>query len=117
MANRNKRIGTQFETDIVNFVHAGGPNGTHIIARRLGQTGLKDIGDVELHGRHYYATLQAKDWANFDLAGWVDDMEEQCANAGTDFGFVVAKRRRKNISKAYVITTLEQMRNYWEETL
>lgn len=105
MVNKAKIKGTSHETATVKFLKDNG----FPFARRLAQAGAKDLGDVTLGdtpvgGR---VTIECKDHAKINLAGFVDEMIEESRNNETDYGVVVVKRRGKNISQAYVVTTLE----------
>ena len=106
MVNKAKIKGTTFETATVNYLRANG----FPYARRLAQAGAADIGDISLGdepagGR---VTVECKDHAKINLAGFVDEMTVECINNKTEYSIVVMKRRGKNISQAYVVTTLEQ---------
>jgi hypothetical protein len=105
MVNKAKVKGTNWETALVNFLKA-----SHWpFARRIALAGSKDIGDISLGDTPLggTVTIEAKDHAAITLASFVDEMQEECRNAGTEYGVVIIKRRGKNVSQAYVVTTLD----------
>lgn len=105
MVNRAKQRGTSFETAVVNYCRDHG----FPYARRLALAGGADTGDITLGDEPAGGpvTIEAKDHAKLDLAGFVDEAITEAANAGTPLGVAVVKRRGKNVSQAYVVTTLE----------
>lgn len=44
----------------------------------------------------------------FDLAGYMDEVKAQTANAGAQIGIAVVKRRNKSTASTYVVMSLEQ---------
>lgn len=105
MVNKSKIRGTAHETATVNYLSENG----FPFARRLALAGSKDVGDVTLGDEPTGGpvTIECKDHAKIDLAGFVNEMVEECNNNNTEYGIVVIKRRGKNISQSYVVTTLE----------
>lgn len=106
MVNKSKIKGTAFESAIVRYLQDHG----FPYARRLALAGGADKGDITLGDEPVGGpvTLEAKDHAKINLAGFVDEAIKESENAGTPLGVVVVKRRGKNVSQAYVVTTLEQ---------
>ena len=103
MSSRAKAKGTRWESDIVRYL------GTD--AERLVQTGSSDQGDIKV-GRFI---VQARDRAQIDLSGSVDDARNQLAHyqrvhptSDAAFSVAVIKRRRRGIDESYVVMTLEQ---------
>jgi Holliday junction resolvase len=106
VVNKPKQRGTRFETALVGFLREHG----FPFARRLALAGGSDLGDLSLGDQPSGGpvVIEAKDHAKIDLAGFVDEMLAECANADNDYGVVVVKRRRKGIEDSYVVTTLGQ---------
>lgn len=100
MANPAKAKGTAWETAVVRFLREAGLD----TARRNAQHGAKDVGDI---GGVPHFAIEAKDHATLAFSEWLDQAEAEAANAGEDFGVVVAKRRRRPVGDAYVVMTLE----------
>ncbi len=99
MANPSKAKGTAWETAVVRYLQAEG----FPAARRNAQAGAADIGDIG--GLPHFA-IEAKDHGTLALAEWVRQANVEAANAGADFGAVVAKRRRAPVEDAYVVMDL-----------
>lgn len=106
MANPNKDKGDKYERDLkAHFREHGQPEAD----RRYGAGQPRDRGDII--GVYTPAgeaiTIQAKDVGAHNFSGWLDQVEEQRLEAGTRFGIVISKRRRKRIGLSYVTMTLE----------
>lgn len=99
MANRNKAKGTAWETAIVNFLREAG-----IVASRVVQHGRFDEGDIHVEGDY---VIEAKNVQKIDLASFVEQAQSEALNAKRPFFAAVIKRRGKNASQGYVVTTLE----------
>lgn len=97
--SRSKRKGTAFEREVVDFLVATG----HKAAERRALGGKNDKGDVI--GLPAW-TLELKATKEIDLAGAVDEARVEAINAGTLFYAAVIKRRRQNVSEAYVVLPL-----------
>jgi hypothetical protein len=97
--SKARQRGTQFETAVVNFLKENG----YPDAERWGSTNMA-LGDV----RNIPIVLEAKNHKSMALAEWCDQAEE-AGNRAKKLWAVVHKRNRKNISKAYVTMSLEQM--------
>ena len=114
MSSRAKAIGTRWESAIVTYLNEHGDH--H--AERLVQTGSSDQGDIRVGD----FILQARDRAQIDLSGSVDDGHTQLLNyqrghTGTDAKYSVAviKRRRRGTAEGYVVMTLDQFADIVEE--
>lgn len=63
MSARNKKIGSQWERDLEEYLNNEG-----LHARRLPRAGSKDIGDVAVHAKDYDVVMEAKNvkaaWAS-----------------------------------------------------
>lgn len=116
MSNPAKQRGTAFETAVKRYHEAGGKKGRSYQVQRLPLNGGVDLGDVELRGKYIF-TLQCKAQKAFNLAQWVRDAEAQSLAAGTDWGVAVVKAPGQNISRAYVVMSLETFRDLAEEIL
>ena len=101
VVNRSKRKGTQFETDVVDYLRANG----FPYAERRALRGTLDAGDIA--GVVGWA-LEAKACKEFDLAGWAAEAEQEAKNAGARWWAVIAKRRMRPTGDAYVVMTLSQ---------
>lgn len=113
MANRNKAKGTMFESAVVDYLNEGLEKRDHE-AHRIPLKGGVDEGDVQYRTearRDWIWTIQCKAEQKFDLAGYVRAAEEQSKAADTDWGVAVVKAPRKNISRAYVVMSLETFRD------
>lgn len=107
----NKRKGSQFETDLVEYLRKQG-----FTAERLRLTGRLDEGDVILHGVNGSFVLEAKATKVIDLASFVKQAELERDNyvkrRGLDVdqhGFAaVVKRRMKGIDQAYVVQPMHE---------
>jgi len=102
VSSKAKARGTRFESDIVRYL-----DGHDVV--RLVQTGSSDQGDIRVND----FILQAKDRAQMDLSGSIDDAHTQLAHyqklhpgEGVDYCAAVLKRRRRGIAETYVVITL-----------
>jgi Holliday junction resolvase len=96
-----KRKGSAFERDVVGFLTT---HGFPHAERSYGAGRPEDVGDIDgLPG----FVIEAKAHRSIDLAAWVDEAETERVHAGQPFAVVVAKRRNKPTSAAYVVMTLE----------
>jgi hypothetical protein len=97
-----RRKGTGFELEIVNFLRT---HGFPFAERAYGAGRPDDRGDIDgIPGW----TLEAKNHKEFDLAGWCREALEESLNARTSWWAVIAKRRNRPVSDAYVVMPLEQ---------
>jgi hypothetical protein len=88
VANRNQRVGTEFETLVLQGFRLAYPE-----AVRLGKQGAMDKGDIWLPGAPY--VVECKREKSLNLGGWMGEAEAEAANAGKPIGVVVHKRRGK----------------------
>lgn len=88
MANRNQKVGTEFETLVLQGFRARYPE-----AVRLGKQGAYDKGDIWLPGAPYI--VECKREKSINLGGWMGEAETEAVNAGKPIGVVVHKRRGK----------------------
>ncbi|MEO3922991.1 hypothetical protein ABGB07_03795 [Micromonosporaceae bacterium B7E4] len=95
--NRSKRIGTAWETAIVDYLRAVGV--PHAERRALG--GTHDRGDVAgIPG----VVIEAKNEKTITLAAYLDEAEQERLNDGADVGVAWIKRRGKTSPAAgYVL--------------
>jgi Holliday junction resolvase len=96
-----KHRGSAFEREVVEVLRANG----HPYAKRAYGAGKpKDTGDID--GVRGYA-IECKAHRAMALAAWMDEAIAEAANAGPGVvPVVVAKRRGKPTSEAYVILRL-----------
>jgi hypothetical protein len=99
----SKRKGTAWESAIVQFLRENGA--PH--AERRALCGNKDRGDIAgIPG----VAIEAKSAARLELAGWVDEAEQERCNDGADVGLVWIKRRgRTSPGAGFVILTGDQL--------
>lgn len=90
MPNPNKNKGSAYERLIVNYLR---DEGFSVDRTRAGWT--DDRGDI--HGLsgpdNRTFVFECKNHKAMDLAGWLAELDRECAAAGTDLGCVVHKRR------------------------
>lgn len=95
-----KSKGTKWESAIVAFLRDHG----FPYADRVPLSGSKDRGDVTVGPGS--PVIEAKNQARHSFAEWMDEAEEETANAGADHGVVWAKRRgHASPGRAYVVMT------------
>lgn len=87
MTNPQKAKGSAYERSIVDYLRQQG-----FTVERTRAGWADDRGDI--HGINRF-TWECKNQKTMALAGWVDELIVECANAGTDIGAVVHKRRGK----------------------
>ena len=101
MANPSKRKGTAWESQVVDYLREHGQP----YAERRALTGSADKGDVSgIPG----VMVECKAEKAIDLAGYMDEVKFQTANAGAQLGVAVVKRRNRGPGHAYVVMTLER---------
>lgn len=104
MTNRAKAKGTAGETAIVRYLIERG----WIHAKRITLKGNADEGDVVL-GDGIPVMIESKMTKAFTPSVFVDEMNEEVANALAEFGCVVWKRRgTTNVGEWYCLTTVDQ---------
>lgn len=85
MTNPQKIKGSSFERLIVNYLR---DHGFGVDRTRAGWS--DDKGDI--HGIAGF-TWECKNHKSMNLSGWISELLVECANAGTDLGAVVHKKR------------------------
>lgn len=98
MVNKNKRIGDEAERAVRDYLQL-----REVPAERVPAGNSADIADIWVP-RIWYPAIQVKNHSRLDLAGWVDDVEIQAANAKRSCGVVVHKRRGKGNPAAWYTT-------------
>lgn len=93
--NKPKRVGTSWESALVEFFRERGHN-----VLRPAQKGNKDIGDIV--GVPNW-TFEAKNTARLDFAGAIDEAKREAENAGTIWYAALVKRRGKGVSQGYAV--------------
>jgi hypothetical protein len=86
--NRSKQKGTAAESKVRDWLRS--LHWPH--AKRLGLAGSRDPGDIAL-GDGIPVTIEVKDVAAFDLAGWLKEAQTERDNNGHEVGVVIFKRR------------------------
>ncbi len=82
----NKARGTRWESAVVDFLR----NNAFLHAERRALNGSRDLGDVTgIPG----VVIECKSQARHSLAEWVDEAEQERANAHADVAAVWVKRR------------------------
>ena len=98
MPNRNAQKGSRWELAIRDYLQK--THGRAVIRPRQEHA---DVGDIHLSP----FVIQAKDEARHTFSSYVDDAEKQAGRAGEPFGVAVVKRRGVNVSRGYVVMSLE----------
>jgi Holliday junction resolvase len=97
-----KRKGGQFERDVVAYLRE---HGFPEAERAYGAGRPDDVGDLaNVPG----VTGEIKNHKDIDLAGFMDEVKREQANARTPYGVAIIKRRMKPVAESYVVLTLEQ---------
>jgi len=110
MSSRNKRVGTEWEIAIEQFLNGEGER-----SRRLPRAGSKDIGDVSwLIKPGLDLVIEAKNvqsaWsqmAEFLRQSDIEAVNYEDKYGGTAVGAVVTKTRQKGTDQGRVVFTLE----------
>ncbi|WP_372730052.1 hypothetical protein [Nocardioides sp.] len=114
-----KAKGTRHESAIVAFLQAHG----FTYADRVPLSGSRDRGDVTVGPGS--PVIEAKNQARHSFAEWLDEANQEAANARAPFGVVWAKRRGKgSVGDGYVVMDgntfallLQQAGYSWEPPL
>lgn len=85
MTNPAKQKGSAYERLIVDYLRC---NGFRVDRTRAGWS--DDRGDI--HGVDGF-TWECKNHKAINLSGWISELVTECANAGTELGAVVHKKR------------------------
>jgi hypothetical protein len=102
-SSANKKKGTRFESEVVQYLDAAKP---YPVERRA-QHGAFDRGDVIGVPDWAIEIKNVADWSK-RLGSFVAEAEMEAGNAGVPFGAVVIKRRNDSVGRAYVVMSLEQ---------
>jgi hypothetical protein len=95
----SRRKGTAWESAVVEYLREHGIP----YAERRALSGSLDRGDITgVPG----VMIEAKAEKSIDLAGYMDEVRVQTANAGAQLGVAVVKRRNRSPGDAYVVLTL-----------
>jgi len=97
-----RRKGSVFENEIVKFLR---DHGFPFAERAYGAGRPDDVGDI--NGIAGWC-IEAKNHKSMDLAGWANEAAAEATNARCRWWAVIAKRRNKPISDAYVVMSLAQ---------
>jgi hypothetical protein len=111
--SRNKAKGTRAESAVVDYLRAlWWPH-----AERRTATGRNDRGDVNL-ANGLPVVIEVKNHAAMSLAEWVDEANQESANADAEFGVVWHKRRGKGSPAEWYVTmtgaTFAELLRGWE---
>lgn len=102
MTSPQRRKGSVFENEIVKFLR---DHGFPFAERAYGAGRPDDVGDI--NGIAGWC-IEAKNHKSMDLAGWANEAAAEATNARCRWWAVIAKRRNKPISDAYVVMSLAQ---------
>lgn len=96
MANPSKAKGTRWEVRLRDWFRTqGAPH-----CERLALGGNNDRGDLTgMPG----VVIEAKAHKQLDLAGWVDELRTEMANADAEVGAVMFPRRNRGVDQAYAV--------------
>ena len=109
MTTPEKAKGSQFERDVAKFL---AENGFPYAERRYGAGNTQDKGDINgLPG----LVIECKNHKSLNLPQWLREAETERGHAKADYGIVVAKRRGKGASDAYVVMDLASFARLWLE--
>jgi hypothetical protein len=97
-----RRKGSAFELAIVAYLR---DHGFPFAERAYGAGRPDDRGDIDgIPGW----VLEAKCHKSMDLAGWANEAAAEAVNARASWWAVIAKRRNRPVSDAYVVMPLSQ---------
>lgn len=100
-ASRNK--GAQYERDVVAHLRA---NGYPHVERRIAGMAA-DRGDITGWPS---VVIECKNRKAIDLAGFIDQLEDEIVEAGADTGFCIVKRTGvADVGQHYAVTTVHRM--------
>lgn len=75
-------------------------------AERRALAGTVDKGDIVNAGPY---TWECKNTKSIDLSAGMNELKQEIANANTEYGFLIVKRRQKSTADAYAVMSLEQL--------
>jgi hypothetical protein len=111
MTNDARRVGSQFETDILLFLRESG-----VPSERLAKAGANDEGDISVGGGAFIAELKARRDRNSSLSlhAWLTEAEREAANYAkarnlsvTPVPILVVKNPRHRIEDSFVVLRLK----------
>lgn len=102
MTSPERRKGNGFEIEIVKYLRL---HGFPYAERAYGAGRPDDCGDIDgIPGW----VIEAKNHKSLDLAGWANEAAAEAQNARASWWAVIAKRRNRPTSDAYVVMDLAQ---------
>jgi hypothetical protein len=109
MTNRNGQKGSSFERVVADWLKG---SWSRYIDRRV-KTGTKDKGDIaNFYVHDHEVVIECKNLRSIDVAGALNEAQQEAINAGALAGIVVQKRRGKAAAEhQYVFTTLGDFLN------
>lgn len=99
MTTKSKAKGSQFERDVVEYLKKQGWK----VSRAYGAGANKDVGDI--YGL-WRTVIECKNEKKIDLAGYMQELAVEMANAEALWGAAVVKRKNKPTSDSYVVMPL-----------
>ena len=105
MSNPQKARGSAFEREVVKYLQ---DQGFPFAERLYGAGRWDDKGDITLGADRFRRFVhELKNHATFKFPEWLEEARIECENAKGKYPIVIAKRRTKSPSQAYVVMTLE----------
>jgi hypothetical protein len=101
MANKNKALGTKWESDVAIYLRSYGFD-----VWRLAQTGAEDQGDLAGSGPLRDWAFECRNRKDLSLAKNVDDANDRARCKGSRFGVTIMKRRGRSVHQGYVAMDL-----------
>lgn len=111
MANDARRVGSGFETDVLQYLRTVG-----VQCERLARAGANDEGDLSLNHGSFVAELKARRDRNssLNLHAWLGEAEREAANYARARGqsnpptpILVVKNPRHSIGDSFVVLRLK----------
>lgn len=111
MANDARRVGSQFETDLVGYARGRG-----LLVERLARAGANDEGDLVLDNGAYIVEAKARRDAksSLNLNAWLIEAHTEAQNyararnrGSSPVPVLIVKNPRHSIGKAFVVMYLE----------
>jgi hypothetical protein len=96
MTSKNKAKGSAWERAIVQQLRTDGFD----VERMYGAGRQDDRGDIR--GLDNW-TIEAKDHGKFALSEWLQELDNEMSNAGTEYGAVLIKKRQAATDQAYIL--------------
>jgi hypothetical protein len=97
--SKSKRLGTGWETAVVNWLRADFP-----YVERRALHGTRDKGDVSGIPS---VMIECKNEAGITLAAYMDEVKVQTEHANAQIGVAWIKRRGKGVDQSYVVMSPE----------